>query len=217
MDLRAIFFDLDGTLLDTLSDIAAAGNYAIQQLGQPTHPENDFRMMVGEGADVLVRKALPLDKQHLADEALRLFKSYYETNAIRHTTVYPGIAELLDALTRRGILLAVVTNKPQVTAQIVVERLLGRWKWAAIAGHRDGIPKKPGPTSTLAIARSLGLPPSRCGFLGDSHIDMQTAVASGTIPIGAAWGFRGRQELQVNGARVVIDHPMELLSLLGPG
>jgi phosphoglycolate phosphatase len=214
MRLRAIFFDLDGTLLDTLGDIAAACNHAMRTLGQPSHPPDDYRLMVGEGADVLVRRALPADRQHLADEALRRFKEYYVAHAVEFTQPYAGIAELLDGLVQRHIALAVVTNKPQINAQIVVDRLLDRWPWFAIAGERQDVPKKPDPTSTLRIASRLGIAPGECGFLGDSHIDMRTAQAAGMLPIGAAWGFRGSEELDAAGAKWMLRRPTDLLPLL---
>lgn len=214
MNIRLLICDLDGTLLDTLDDIAAACNDAMQRLGQPTHPPDDFRLMVGDGADVLVRRALPANRQELAEEALHLFKVYYNRNAVVATALYAGIAELLDELTARGVRLAILTNKPQAATEIVVRRLLGQWKWVAIAGHREAVPKKPDPTAALAIARALGIPAAECGFLGDSHVDMRTATAAGMIPLGAGWGFREKQELLDSGAQVVLDEPGDLLKFL---
>jgi len=214
MEPRLLICDLDGTLLDTLEDIAAACNYALQRLGQPTHRPDDFRQMVGDGADVLVRRALPPDRQELADEALRLFKDYYDQNAVVATSPYPGVPDLLDALAARGVRLAVLTNKPQSATQIVVRRLLGRWEWVAIVGHREEFPKKPDPTAALAIARIAGVEANQCALLGDSNVDMRTAVAAGMLPVGAGWGFRGRDELLASGAAVVLDTPCELLERL---
>jgi phosphoglycolate phosphatase len=214
MDIRLLICDLDGTLLDTLADIAAACNHALAELGQPTHPADDYRMMVGEGADVLVRRALPAGRQDLAEQALRLFKAYYETHPHDVSRPYSGIPELLEALTARGVKLAVLTNKPHSIAQRVIGALLGTFPWIAIVGQREGVPKKPDPFAAWDLARDARIAPAQCAFLGDSKIDMQTAVAAGMLPLGAAWGFRSREELLTHGARLILDHPVDLLEPL---
>lgn len=210
----AALFDLDGTLLDTLADIAAAANHALVELGQPAHPVAAYRYMAGDGADVLMQRALPKDSQVLAAEALRCFKAYYIDHAFDHTALYDGVAMMLDGLVERGWQLAVLSNKPHENTQRVVERLLGRWPWAEVAGHKPDVPKKPDPTSALAIVERLGLSPDEVWYLGDTNTDMLTATSAGMIAVGVLWGFRDRDELVEHGARHLIDEPMQLLDLI---
>lgn len=214
---QLIIFDLDGTLLDTLGDIAAAANHAMCMLGQPAHRPEDYRMMIGEGADVLVRKALPVDQQHLAPQALSIFKRYYGAHPWDTTVIYDGIAQLLDDLTSRGVKLAVLTNKLHEVAVPTMERFMARWDWLSIRGHRPDAPKKPDPAPALAIAAEAHIPPARCAFIGDSRIDILTAVAAGMFPIGVTWGYRDEQELRDHGARIILHHPRELLEKLDHG
>lgn len=211
MPYRAILFDLDGTLINSLADIAAAANAALHALGQPTHPAADYRPMVGDGADVLVRRALPRHQQHLADDALALFKRHYSRHLVDQTELYPGMAETLDALRERNVPIAVVTNKPQEAAEQIAAKLLDRWSWRCIAGHRPNVPKKPDPTSALAAAAAAGVPAEQCLFVGDSKTDMLTAAAAGMPSAGVTWGFRTRQELIDHHATHLLDHPRELL------
>jgi phosphoglycolate phosphatase len=214
MTIQAVIFDLDGTLLDTLQDIANAGNYALTQLGMPTHDPQAYRWFVGDGADVLVQRILPKDRQDLCADCLRHFKAYYKDHAAETTRVYPGMNGLLDGLVARKVQLAVLTNKPHPTAQTVISHYFPRWQWKAVHGHRDDVPKKPDPTAALAIARELKLEPAQIVFLGDSHVDMNTARNAGMIGIGAGWGFRTREELLESGAREVLEHPSELITVL---
>lgn len=210
-NLNGFVFDLDGTLLDTLDDIAAACNHALDKLGQPTHPAQAYKRMVGDGADVLVRRALPADQQPLADEALRLFNAYYTHHATDMTRLYPGVAELLDALSSREMPLAILTNKPQAATEVVVGELLSHWEWVAVFGHRPNVPKKPDPAAALEVAALMGLSPIEVGFVGDSSTDMLTAGNAGMTGIGAAWGFRGEEELRQHGAGMILHHPLDLM------
>ena len=214
MNHRVILFDLDGTLIDSLADIAAAANAALRRLNQPAHPEAAYRLMVGDGADVLLRRALPADQQHLADEALALFRQHYGRHLADQTTLYDGIADLLHALAARGVPMAIVTNKPQRAAEQIVAHLLHQWQWVSMDGHREGMAKKPDPTAALAVARVAGVAPEQCLFVGDSKTDMATAEAAGMCGVGVTWGFRHRDELLAHGARHLIDQPHQLLDLL---
>lgn len=211
---HAIVFDLDGTLLDTLGDIAAAANHALSQLGQPTHPTEAYRMKVGHGSDVLMQRALPPDRHDLLEQALRLFKTYYTDHLNDRTRLYPGITEMLDALAARHLPLGVLSNKPEQATRACVQQLLGRWRWSAIAGHREDTPKKPDPTAALRIAHTIGVAPDQCWLVGDSDPDMQTATRAGMRPIGVTWGYRDRQLLIDHGADRLIDHPAQLLDEL---
>lgn len=208
-----IIFDLDGTLLDTLADIAVAADRALTDLGQPTHTDEAYRYMVGYGSDVLMRRALPEDRRDLAERALELFKTHYYRHLNERTTIYPGIAELLDELTARGTPMAILSNKPHPATLDCAAGMLGRWTWAAAAGHRDGVPKKPDAAPALQIAEELGVPPRRCLFVGDTEVDMLTARNAGMTPIGVLWGFRDRSDLTDHGAAHLIESPRQLLDL----
>jgi phosphoglycolate phosphatase len=214
MPLQAIIFDLDGTLIDSLSDIAIAANYALTTLHQPTHPRDAYRLMVGYGADVLFQKALPPAATHLVPQALDLYKEFYSRHPDDHAALFPGITDLLDTLARRGTPIAVLSNKPHVNTLLCVQQMLGRWPWHTVLGHRDNGPKKPQPDGALEIARALGLPPADIAFLGDSEPDMQTATAAGMLPLGALWGYRTPELLTACGARHLLHKPADLLPLL---
>lgn len=214
MTRSPVLFDLDGTLLNTLTDIANAANFAMTRLDQPTHPVADFRRMVGDGADVLMQRALPNDQQALCDQALEHFKRHYMQHLYDNTAPYDGICELLGELVRREHPIAVLTNKPHPAAVQMVDRVLGQFPWTCVAGHRDGIAKKPDPAPAIEIAKRCGATPESCYFVGDSNTDMRTAVNASMIGVGAAWGFRDRKELLEAGAMHVIDHPSELLAIV---
>lgn len=211
---RPVLFDLDGTLIDSLTDIAHAANFALSQLHRPTHDVPAYRRMVGDGADVLMQRALGREHQSLTAEALTLFKQHYAEHLLDNTRPYPGIAELLTALCERGCRIAVLTNKPDAAARHIVQQLLSDWPWAVVAGHREGIPKKPDAAPAIAIAQQLGTHPAACLFVGDSNTDMHTAVNARMIGVGVSWGFRDRAELLAAGATHVIDHPDELVELV---
>ena len=212
-----IIFDLDGTLINSLDDIAAAANHALRSLGLPTHTVEEYRYKVGYGADVLFQKALPSDQQHRISEALAQFKTYYAQHMDDHTRLYPQVPELLDALASLREPMAVLSNKPHAATQAIVQKMLGQWRWAFVAGHREGIAKKPAPEPALEVARELKAEPRRVHFVGDAEPDMQTAVAAGMIAVGALWGFRSREELVHHGAQHLIEHPLQLLELLERG
>lgn len=212
----AILFDLDGTLLNTLDDLANAANEALAASGFPTHPADAYRYFIGEGAKNLMKNALPPSRrteetiaQHLAQ-----FRENYERMWDKNTRPYDGVPEMLSALQARSISVAVLSNKPDDFTRKCVEQLLPEWRFAAIFGQRDGMPRKPDPAAALEIANIFGRSPAEILYLGDSGTDMKTAVAAGMFPVGALWGFREREELLANGAQALIAHPKELLNLL---
>jgi len=213
---RAVLFDLDGTLLDTLEDLAGASNAALGRLGCPMHPLAQYKLWIGDGIDNLVRSVLPPprhDPQTLA-ECGRLIREEYSRCWADRTRPYEGVAELLDALTERGVPMAVLSNKPHELAQKCVARLLPRWSFATVLGQRADTPRKPHPAGALQIAELLGLRPEEMLYLGDTNTDMQTAVGAGMHPVGALWGFRSAEELCAAGAKQLIGRPAELLELL---
>jgi len=216
MTYRAVVFDLDGTLLDTLEDLADALNRVMETMHLPTHPTEAYRRFVGNGATMLVSRALPPDRRNepLMAQCLEAFREEYGRNWNTKTRPYSGVPELLDALTAKGIPMAVLTNKPHEFAQLCVQEFLPRWKFVVTLGQRDGIPVKPDPSGPREVVRALGVPASECLYLGDSNVDMETAINADMLPVGASWGFRSTQELLETGAAQVINHPTELLRLL---
>lgn len=210
---KALIFDLDGTLADTLGDIGAAMSHVLTELGLPAYDLDRYRPWVGWGVRHLVTQALPDGAEHLADTATAQFRRYYGDNLIVTTAPYPGIPELLDALTGHYAL-AVLSNKPQAMTERIVTEVFGRWAFAEVVGARDGVPHKPDPTSALELAARLEVSPAHCVFVGDTGVDMQTARAANMRAIAAGWGFRAASELRDAGAEVVLGHPAELLDVL---
>jgi len=215
---RAAIFDLDGTLLDTLGDLADAVNVALAANGYAQHSEEQIRSFIGDGAEMLIRRAMPADAgRHAAQLAACLgsFQSHYGKNFANRTRPYPQIAELLAALSGQGIPLGVLSNKPHAFTVQCVEAYFGRLgkTFQVVYGQREGVPKKPDPSGALEIATELGVPPRECLYIGDSDVDMRTATAAGMLAVGVAWGFRPAGELHEAGALAVIDSPGDLLAV----
>jgi phosphoglycolate phosphatase len=213
-DIRAVLFDLDGTLADTLADVANATNWALQQVGCPTHPTDSYRYKVGDGARELCARALPADRRDLTDQVLRLMRERYDQHCFDITHLYPGIPEMISALTQRRFALAVLSNKPDDFTKRVITRYFKPSPFAVVRGQLPNVPLKPDPTAAVRIAQELGIPPAHWLYLGDTNTDMHTARAAGMHPIGVLWGFRDRAELVDSGAEHVIAKPHELLALL---
>jgi len=216
MAYSAVLFDLDGTLLDTLADLADSGNWALGQLGCAEHPTESYKYFVGDGVENLVRRALPAGRSDAATVArcAELVREAYGRRWAEKTRPYPGIPELLDALVARRMPMAVLSNKPDDFTRLCVGRLLPRWPFAAVVGARASLERKPDPAGALLIAERLGLAPAEILYLGDTNTDMQTAVAAGMFPVGALWGFRTAEELTASGAQRLIESPRELVELL---
>jgi phosphoglycolate phosphatase len=210
--IRGVIFDLDGTLLDSLADIGTAMNDALARHGLPPHPLSAYLQLVGEGIENLARRAAG----EAAVDVAALVATYRAAYAVRleqKTRPYAGIPELLDALAHRGLSLAVLSNKREDFTVELVKRQLNRWRFAAVRGERQGVPRKPDPKAALELAAELGLAPVEIAFVGDTAVDMKTAVAAGMLPVGVLWGFRGREELKGAGARHLFTAPAEVLSL----
>lgn len=214
MPYRAVLFDLDGTLADTLVDIADAANHALERLGRPRIEVARFRYLAGQGLEHLMSHALAPGNGELVPRGIELFREYYAMHSEDHTAPYDGIPALLDELTRRGITIAVLSNKPHEATRALVARVFERWEFAAVIGARPGVPLKPDPTSALEMAASLNIPAAGCLYVGDTMVDMKTAVGAGMFPAGVLWGFRGEAELRENGARAILSRPGDLLGLL---
>lgn len=217
MKFKAAIFDLDGTLLDTIEDLTDSINAALARMGYPGHSIEECKLLVGDGLESFVERALPDEERNnpAANARLRdLLRQEYTRRGATKTLPYDGIPELLDELVRRGISLAVLSNKPHESTQIMIRVFLSRWTFRAVVGARDGIARKPDPGSALEIARLLETAPEEIIYLGDSDTDMLTAKAAGMFAVGALWGFRSAEELKANGARVLVEKPTDLLALL---
>jgi phosphoglycolate phosphatase len=214
---RAVIFDLDGTLLDTLADIAFSANAVLQQLGLSGHAAGDYRQFIGEGVARLFEKALPAERRdrETIERCVEGFGTTYGANWKVRSRPYEGIPELLDALTATKTPMAVLSNKPQEFTVRCVEHYFSSWEFAAVFGQRDGIPRKPDPAGALEIVERLQVSREQVAYLGDSSIDMQTAQNAGLFGVGAAWGFRSVEELRAAGASDIIDKPQELLRYFG--
>ena len=216
MTYQAVLFDLDGTLLDTLEDLADAMNAALAALGHAGHGLAAYRYFVGDGLRSFAMRALPEGARDEATHArsCELFRAEYARRWHVKTHAYEGIGELLDTLTERGLTMGVLSNKPDDFTKLMVRDMLGRWRFAVVRGvGADGV-KKPDPAGALAIAERLGVAPAEFLYVGDTDTDMQTAGAAGMYAVGATWGFRPAAELIDSGARTLIHHPTELVALL---
>jgi phosphoglycolate phosphatase len=216
MRYRAVLFDLDGTLLDTLDDLATAANRVLAAGGLPVHPVDAYRYFVGDGMRTLVERILPaaLRSTAFVDEAVTAFQREYAQNWHDCSRPYPGIAALLDRLTEDGLRLSILSNKPDDFTRLCVHRLLPQWTFEPLLGQRPGVPKKPDPSAALEIADFLALTPSEILYVGDTAIDMQTAHAAGMDAVGVLWGFRTAGELRAAGAHHLIAQPDGLLPIL---
>jgi len=200
---RAVLFDLDGTLLDSLHDIGASLNHALEVHGLPPHPLPAYRHFVGEGVQVLVSRALPPGREALHAPVLATYRAHYAEHLLDNTRPFPGIPQVLARLEEEGVKLAVLSNKPDAATRRLVTALLPQVPFAAVYGERVGVPRKPDPTAALALAAELGVAPGECAFVGDTGVDMATARASGMWAVGVPWGFRDVDELESHGAQVI--------------
>jgi phosphoglycolate phosphatase len=213
MQYAAIVFDLDGTLLDTLIDIAHAANRVLVQRGMSAHPIDAYRQFVGEGVRVLFERSLSqtVCTDELVAACAEDFRDAYAQCWNVQTRPYDGIDDLLSTLVTRDIRLAVLSNKPDVFTKACVGEYFPKFPFEAVLGQREGIPRKPDPAGAVEIAALMDLAPERILYVGDTAVDMQTANAAGMFPVGVSWGFRPRSELLAGGARAMIDRPEELL------
>lgn len=207
-------FDLDGTLANTLYDLADAVNYGLAQLKCPKHPYDSYRYFVGNGAKILCYRALPNNKKELADELLALFTEYYNEHYLEETKLYPGIKDVLTELAENNVVLAVATNKPQDTARNMVNVLLPEISFAKVLGGCAERPKKPDVAIIAEIVNDLPTADNRVYMIGDSNVDVETAINAGIISIGCAWGFRGRTELEDAGADYIAESPSDISRII---
>ncbi len=213
--IKAVLFDLDGTLANSLSDLANATNYAISKFGFPERETEEFKYFAGDGMPKMIERALPENDKNTdnVNKVMPIFLRYYGEHYCDNTKAYAGMPELIDELKGKSIMVAVVTNKNQAMAEKVVNKLYGD-RFDLILGKREGIPAKPDPTAALIAMETLGVKPDECVFVGDSMMDVMTGVNSGAYPVGVLWGFRKKDELISGGAKSIIDNPKELLEII---
>jgi phosphoglycolate phosphatase len=216
---KAVIFDLDGTLLNTLEDLADSMNCVLERNRLPIHNLAAYKYFVGDGIDMLVRRALPFEVA--GDNELRRFvqemKSEYAGRWLMKTRPYPGIPEMLAAFAEAGFAMAVLSNKPDDASKQIVQALLPGITFSIVLGATPERPKKPDPSAALEIASRLDIPPQDFLFVGDTSIDMQTACAAGMFAVGALWGFRPAEELIASGAKILAVEAQNLIPLIFTG
>lgn len=211
---QAVLFDLDGTLTNTLDDIANAMNRALRLHGLEEWPVDAYRYLVGNGAKILSERCVR-DRQELAPAVRQTYQAYYETHSLVVTRPYDGIPEMLSALAQRGVKLTVLSNKPDADTKNVVAHFFPDIPWTLVRGQVEGVPVKPDPAGAIALAREIGVAPEDMLYLGDTAVDMECAVAAGMYPVGALWGFRTEKELRESGAKALAATPNEIFRVFG--
>ena len=215
MKFKGVIFDLDGTLVNSLEDIADSMNNVLQSYGFPSHELQAYKHFIGNGIINLVREALP--KASKEEEQIRCFDLMmedYRNNCTNKTQLYDGIAELLNELATRKLKLAVLSNKIDDLTKKVVKRLLPNWNFEVVIGVSAEIPRKPNPLGVLLICKQLGISAENLIYVGDTGVDMQAANSAGAYAVGALWGFRTKEELISNGAKYLLNHPLDLIQML---
>ncbi len=217
MTYKAVLFDLDGTLLDTIDDLGNSINRVLEQNRFPIQNMDTYRRLVGNGALNTIIGALPEDKRvdTVINSCLKAFQEDYSRNWNVKTRAYDDIPELLNSLTDRKLKITVLSNKPHKYTKQCLEGFLPDWDFDVVFGQRDDVPRKPDPAGALEIAEKLDLSPSDFLYLGDTDVDMKTSIGAGMFPVGVLWGFRSAEELKESGAKALIKRPLEALDLLG--
>lgn len=207
----ACVFDLDGTLVDSLRDIAESLNDCLRLLGLPAHPIERYRYMVGEGVPMLCQRAVGQSRPHLVPRLTELVRPCYRARVTRHTRPYPGVPEVLTRLRAQGVRLAVLSNKPHDLTIRVVQAFWPRDTFDSVHGYTEEQHRKPSPHYLHRICAALGVPPARTWYIGDTPTDIETARAAGAVAVGVTWGFRSRADLVAAGATHLINAPEDLL------
>lgn len=214
--LRLCIFDLDGTLINSLNDLAAAMNHALAENGLEVYAPEKYRLMVGSGISVLADRAMgkAAGDAALKDSVLADFSRYYTDHCLDLTQPYPDIPQLLSELRQNNIMFAVNSNKPEPFSRMIIESLFPGTYFAAIVGKRDDIRRKPAPDGVLEIISKTGVTKDECIYIGDSNVDAFTAQNSGIAFCGVSWGFRSSEELRAAGAGFIADAPADILTYI---
>jgi phosphoglycolate phosphatase len=209
---RAILFDVDGTLLNTLEDLANSMNEVLRGQGFPVHDKDAYRYFVGDGVRNLALRALPEDKRDDAtvDRTVSGMHQEYGKRWAETTRPYYGVPKMMNWLEEHGVKKAILSNKDDGFTARMISRFLPHWKFADIRGARDNVPLKPDPAAALEIAHCMEMEPGQFLYVGDSATDMRTAVAAGMYPVGASWGFRTIEELKEAGAQAILKKPVDI-------
>ncbi|MDH4203737.1 MAG: HAD family hydrolase [Phycisphaerae bacterium] len=215
MNIKGIIFDLDGTLVNTLDDLTDSMNAALTQLGRPARSPEECRAMIGHGLHTFAERALGKEQIHLTDTLAERMVDYYRDHCLLKTTAYDGMEELIAALRKRRVRLAVLTNKNQAPAEVISRHYFGGNTFDPIVGAAPGRAAKPDPQTTLEILRQWKLDADEVMFVGDSEADVQTAMAAGVRCIACEWGFRSREQLLRAGANILIRQPAQILDHIG--
>ncbi len=216
MYYKAIIFDLDGTLLDTIGDIVDSMNAVLKDLGCPVHSVDEYKTFIGDGLDVMVRRSLPKDvrDERTISACIEYMRKGYGQRWANTSKPFSNIPELLDRLTVMDVKVSVLSNKLDVFTKEMVQVLLGAWQFHSVVGLNNDIPRKPDPSGALEIAHKMHVEPKQCIFVGDSNIDMETAVGAGMRPVGVLWGYQDRDRLVKSGAVDLLSDPLDLLPIL---
>ncbi len=213
--VNGIIFDLDGTLLDTLADVTAAANRVLTEYGFGTLTDAQMRPLVGAGLSELLAMAANTEDNELITKLVNGYRPYYAACMLERTRLYPGIADMLTALQRHNLPMAVLSNKPHEYTLPICDHYLARWPFVGILGHRPDVPRKPDPTAALELSDAMKREPETILFVGDSDVDIQTAQNAGMPSLAVTWGLRDRDHLQAASPDQIIDHADELPPLLG--
>ncbi len=217
MQYKAIIFDLDGTLLDTLETLSYYGNTTLEKFGIAPYEKDAYRYMIGNGAKILIRRMLAgrdCETEELFEKAYNAYITAYNSDTLFKTEIYPGIEALLAALREKGMQIAVLSNKPHEATVPILKSFFGEETFTVMRGAMEGVPIKPDPTAALEIAKILGAEPAECLYVGDTAVDMETGKRAGFYTIGVLWGFRDREELTAGGADRIVENPAEILECL---
>ena len=214
MAIKAVFFDMDGTLVNSLNDLAVSTNYALEKNGYETKPIENYADYQGNGVYVMIERALAPIK--VTSEELTVLRNdffdYYKNHCTDYTTDYDGIKELVQNLKERGVKVCCITNKVEKIAYKIIDHFFGGMN--IVAGQIDGVPNKPNPYQTLKAMEELNLKPEECLFVGDTGVDIETAKGAGIKSVGCLWGFRTKEELETAGANFIVAVPCEILELV---
>lgn len=216
MKIKACIFDLDGTVANTLIDIADSVNFALSQYGYPIQENERYRYFMGGGTDEMVSSAMPQDSRDTktVKKVTEMYKQHYNEHYLDKTTTFDGIHELLTKLNNMSVKCCVLSNKADIFTKEIIKKLLPDIKFEIVMGEVDSMPLKPDPTSALYMARKIQIEPSEFLFIGDSDVDMLTAKAAGMHGVGAVWGFRTHEELKENGAKFLASNPLDILDII---